>query len=94
MNEVAERVEPEPIAASGPENVDLLALLEQRVTHLVEQYREARSHAAELRAALSERETRLEALAARVGELEQLRGEVSARVERLIAQVDHLERRG
>ena len=97
MSEYAERVEVEEVAAVGqvePDDADLLSLLEERVQHLVERYQEMRRQAQQLRGELAERDSQIAALSGRVETLEQLKVEVGSRVERLISQVDHMERRG
>jgi predicted nuclease with TOPRIM domain len=70
---------------------DLVGLLEERVTGLVDRYRGSQKGAEELRSRLDAAEAEIGALHARLEETERLRGELRDRVVLLIDQVRRLE---
>ncbi len=70
-----------------PGTGDLIGVLEERVTGLVDRYRGSQKGAEELRSRLDAAEAELGALHARLEETERLRGELRDRVVLLIDQV-------
>ena len=70
---------------------DLIGVLEERVTGLVDRYRGSQKGAEELRSRLDAAEAELGALHARLEETERLRGELRDRVVLLIDQVRRIE---
>jgi chromosome segregation ATPase len=91
MTEYAEQLEQEPALASH-EGGDLLDVLEQRLEHLVRRHRVALSECDDQLRQLADRDAVIGRLNARIASLEKLRSEVLGRVERLIEEVDRLER--
>ncbi|MEE9281693.1 MAG: hypothetical protein V3V67_16090 [Myxococcota bacterium] len=91
MMEYAEGLVEQP-ALDSREQGDLLDVLEERLKLLVGRHRVALSECDDQRRLVSERERMITELSARVASLEKLRAEALARVERLIDDVDRLER--
>ncbi len=91
MTEYAEVLVEQP-ALDSREQGDLLDVLEERLKLLVGRYRVALSECDDQRRLMSERDRMITELSARVASLEKLRAEALARVERLIDEVDRLER--
>lgn len=72
---------------------DLVSLLEERVSGLVHRQQEARRTIQDLRTQLKEREKRIGELNEKVYGLGRVKTEVAKRVERLIAEIEQLERK-
>jgi chromosome segregation ATPase len=94
MSEQADglRAPASPSARAGAS--DLLVLLEERIARLIERHRDARRTIAELRSQLKERDRRVGELNERVYALGRVRADARKRVDRLIAELERLERRG
>lgn len=91
MTEHAQELVAQPAIERAGEG-DLLDVLEQRVEVLVGRYRIATSECDRQRRSVSERDRVIAELNSRIAELEKLRSEALTRVERLIDEVDRLER--
>ena len=91
MMEYAEGLVEQP-ALDSREQGDLLDVLEERLKLLVGRHRVALGECDDQRRLVSERDRMISELSARVASLEKLRAEALARVERLIDEVDRLER--
>ena len=70
---------------------ELLGLLEQRVSALVQRYGEARQTIQELRTHLKDREKRIGELNEKVYALTRLKADVAKRIDRLIGEIEKLE---
>lgn len=73
---------------------DLLDLLEARTRDLVERYKRSKQTVEELRAQARERDRRLGELTERARTLERKRVEARQRVQKMIEQIERLERAG
>jgi predicted nuclease with TOPRIM domain len=71
--------------------VNLVGVLEERVTGLVDRYRGVQKGAEELRSRLDAAEADISALHARIEEADNLRGALRERIQLLIDQVRRLE---
>jgi len=91
MTEYAEQLEQGPAVASR-KGEDLLEVLEERLEHLVRRHRVALSECDDQRRQLAEGDEVIGQLSARIASLEKLRSDALGRVERLIEEVDRLER--
>jgi chromosome segregation ATPase len=92
MSELRESFEPSASPAARPGSGGLVGLLEERVTALVDRFREAKKTIDELQSALEERDTRLSDLTQRTDEADALRRDLKKRVNRLLDQVRRLEK--
>ncbi|MEE8314851.1 MAG: hypothetical protein V3R91_11060 [Myxococcota bacterium] len=91
MTEYAERLAERP-ALDSPGEGDLLDVLEERLKLLVGRHRVALSESDDQRRQVAGRDRTIAELNARIASLEKLRAEAVGRVERLIDEVDRLER--
>jgi uncharacterized protein Yka (UPF0111/DUF47 family) len=91
MTEYAERLAEQP-ALDSPGEGDLLDVLEERLKLLVGRHRVALSESDDQRRQVAGRDRTIAELNARIASLEKLRAEAVGRVERLIDEVDRLER--
>ena len=91
MTEHAERLAEQP-ALDSPGEGDLLDVLEGRLKLLVGRHRVALSESDDQRRQVAGRDRTIAELNARIASLEKLRAEAVGRVERLIDEVDRLER--
>lgn len=79
-------------ARSDPASADLLGVLEQRLERLVDRYREGRRTVQELRGLLKERDKRIGELNDKVYALARLRTDARKHVDRLLGELERLER--
>ena len=91
MTEYAEQLDHRP-SLDAPGEGDLLDVLEDRLKLLLGRHRVALSENDDQRRELQERDRVIIELNARIASLEKLRAEALSRVERLIDEVDRLER--
>ncbi len=91
MTEYAERLAEQPVLDSPGEG-DLLDVLEERLKLLVGRHGVALSESDHQRRQVAERDRTIAELKTRIATLEKLRAEAVGRVERLIDEVDRLER--
>ena len=94
MTEPAEHLQPSRSSGGSPPEGDLLGLLTTRVESLVERFRAAQQRIKDLDAKLAERERFIGELKQAQEASKRRRRDVRKRIDRLIAQVERLERTG
>lgn len=94
MSEQAGQLQPSQGSSAAIPEGDLLGVLSVRVESLVERYRKAQRRIAELDAQVAERDSSIAELVCVQEASKRGRNDASKRVERLLAQVERLERDG
>ncbi|MCP4006985.1 MAG: hypothetical protein GY725_22625 [bacterium] len=74
------------------DGAELFPILEEHIEQLLARYRESRKTIGELEGVIRDRDRQLALLDQQIGESEKQRTQVAARLDRLIAQLDELER--
>lgn len=92
INESADLFEARPERGQAISGEDLVGLLGSRVQRLVERHRATQRAVSELREALAARDRRIVELDAKLASAERSRGELVARIDALLADVDALMR--
>ena len=78
------------LTSHGNDGGDLFLRLEEHLQLLLERHRESSSTIAELQGSLSDRDRQINALEQQLKESEQLRTQVAARLDGLIAEIDRM----
>ncbi len=94
MTEHAEHLQPSPDARAEISDADLIGVLAARVESLVERFRAAQIRIEELDEQLAERDRWIRELTQKQEGSERCRKDIRKRVDRLIEQVERLERGG
>ncbi|MCH6561889.1 MAG: hypothetical protein IH800_05625 [Myxococcales bacterium] len=94
MSEQAGQLQPSQGSSAAIPEGDLLGVLSVRVESLVERFRKAQRRIAELDAQVAERDSSIAELVCVQEASKRGRNDASKRVERLLAQVERLERDG